>query len=93
MTEVNELRLQRYEKALELPQFNFMDKVEITEWFYKGFYGKIFDEVDFTPNPEADPNELYTDWVVLSYKLIILDKEEETPEKRVVDTKYLKLVE
>jgi hypothetical protein len=30
MAETNELRIQRYEEAKKLPQFDFMDVVEIT---------------------------------------------------------------
>lgn len=86
-------RQERYNELKSLPQFKMMDKVEITWWFYEWQKGLVYSELNFMRDPSQPVEELYHDWIVISYEIVIQDDKEETIAKREVETRHLKKID
>lgn len=80
--------IERYNKTKEeTPVFSFMQEIIVTEWFYKGYKGKVYKEIDFMPHPDQENHK--DEWVVISYEVIINDNDDAVIDRRIVESKYM----
>ena len=91
-TEAEEIRKQRTEYLRSLPQFRLLDRVEIKEWFYKGYKWQVFNEWEANPLWLTD-FDVYQDLVIISYKVLIYDTDDKLIDTRIVETKYMEAIE
>lgn len=81
-------RIDKYNTTKQTtPVFSFMQEVIVNEWFYNGYKGKVYKEIDFMPHPDHENNR--DEWVVTSYEVVVMDDKWETIDRRLIEAKYM----
>jgi len=84
-------RIEAYnQKKQETPVFWFMQEVEITDWFYKGFYGRIYKELDFMMHPDQENNR--DDGIVTTYTVIVYEEWKTNNKDSIIDHRLVEAI-